>query len=103
MLMAVLERRNEIGLRRALGATRGHIVGQFLAEAILLAGVGGVVGAILGFSVAAAYAVSQGWLVALPVAGIAAGVLAATLVGALAGLYPALRAANTPPTDALRA
>jgi len=103
MLMAVLERRNEIGLRRALGATRGHIVGQFLTEAILLAGVGGVVGALLGCLVAAAYAVSQGWLVALPVAGIIAGVLAATLVGALAGLYPALRAANTPPTDALRA
>jgi putative ABC transport system permease protein len=103
MLMAVLERRNEIGLRRALGATRGHIVGQFLAEAVLLAGVGGVVGAILGSLVAAAYAVSQGWLVALPVAGVIGGVVAATLVGALAGFYPALRAANTPPTDALRA
>jgi putative ABC transport system permease protein len=103
MLMAVLERRNEIGLRRALGATRGHIVGQFLAEAVLLAGVGGLVGALLGSAVAAAYAVSQGWLVALPVAGLVGGVVAATLVGALAGFYPALRAANTPPTDALRA
>ena len=103
MLMAVLERRNEIGLRRALGATRGHIVGQFLAEAVLLAGVGGVAGAILGSLVAAAYAVSQGWLIALPVAGVVGGVVAATLVGALAGFYPALRAANTPPTDALRA
>jgi len=103
MLMAVLERRNEIGLRRALGATRGHIVGQFLAEAILLAGVGGVVGALLGSLVAAGYAVSQGWLVAMPVAGVAAGVLGAVLVGALAGFYPALRAANTPPTEALRA
>ncbi len=103
MLMAVLERRNEIGLRRALGATRGHIVGQFLAEAILLAGLGGVVGALLGCAVAAAYATSQGWLIALPVAGIVGGVVAATLVGALAGFYPALRAANTPPTDALRA
>ena len=103
MLMAVLERRNEIGLRRALGATRGHIVGQFLAEAVLLAGVGGVAGALLGSLVAAAYAVSQGWVIALPVAGVIAGVVAATLVGALAGFYPALRAANTPPTDALRA
>lgn len=103
MLMAVLERRNEIGLRRALGATRGHIVGQFLAEAVLLAGIGGVAGAILGSLVAAAYAVSQGWLIALPVAGVVGGVAAATLVGALAGFYPALRAANTPPTDALRA
>ena len=103
MLMAVLERRNEIGLRRALGATRGHIVGQFLAEAVLLAGVGGVVGALMGSLVAAAYAVSQGWLVALPVAGVLGGVLAATVVGAPAGFYPALRAANTPPTDSLRA
>jgi putative ABC transport system permease protein len=102
MLMAVLERRNEIGLRRALGATRGHIVGQFLAEAVLLAGFGGVVGAVLGSVIAAAYATSQGWLVALPVAGLVVGVLAAAGVGGLSGIYPAVRAANTPPTDALR-
>jgi putative ABC transport system permease protein len=102
MLMAVLERRNEIGLRRALGATRGHIVGQFLAEAVLLAGFGGVIGAILGAATAAAYATSQGWLVALPVVGLIVGVAAAAAVGGLAGFYPALRAANTPPTDALR-
>ena len=85
MLMAVLERRNEIGLRRALGATRGHIVGQFLTEAVLLAGVGGVVGAVLGSAVAAAYASSQGWLVALPIAGCVAGVLGAAAVGAMPG------------------
>lgn len=102
MLMAVLERRNEIGLRRALGATRGHIVGQFLAEAVLLAGFGGVLGAMLGSGVAVAYATSQGWLVALPVGGLVVGIVAAGLVGALAGIYPALRAANTPPTEALR-
>jgi putative ABC transport system permease protein len=102
MLMAVLERRNEIGLRRALGATRGHIVGQFLAEAVLLAGFGGVIGAVLGSAIAAAYATSQGWLVALPIAGVVAGVVAAGAIGGLAGIYPALRAANTPPTDALR-
>jgi putative ABC transport system permease protein len=102
MLMAVLERRNEIGLRRALGATRGHIVGQFLAEAVLLAGFGGVIGALLGSAVAAAYATSQGWLVALPLAGLLVGVGAAAAVGGLAGIYPAWRAANTPPTDALR-
>lgn len=102
MLMAVLERRNEIGLRRALGATRGHIVGQFLAEAVLLAGLGGVVGAVLGSAIAAGYATSQGWLVALPVAGLVVGVLAAAGVGGLAGICPAVRAANTPPTDALR-
>jgi putative ABC transport system permease protein len=102
MLMAVLERRNEIGLRRALGATRGHIVGQFLAEAVLLAGFGGIVGAVLGSIIAAAYATSQGWLVALPIAGLVVGVVAAGAVGGLAGIYPAVRAANTPPTDALR-
>jgi putative ABC transport system permease protein len=102
MLMAVLERRNEIGLRRALGATRGHIVGQFLAEAVLLAGFGGIIGAILGAAIAAAYATSQGWLIALPIGGLVIGVAAAGAVGGLAGIYPALRAANTPPTDALR-
>jgi putative ABC transport system permease protein len=103
MLMAVLERRNEIGLRRALGATRGHIVGQFLTEAILLAGAGGLAGAALGSAVAAGYATSQGWVVALPIAGCIAGVLGAALVGAVAGLYPAVRAANLPPTESLRA
>jgi putative ABC transport system permease protein len=103
MLMAVLERRNEIGLRRALGATRGHIVGQFLTEAVLLAGAGGVAGAVLGSAVAAAYATSQAWVVALPIAGCVAGVLGAAAVGAVAGLYPAVRAANLAPTDSLRA
>jgi putative ABC transport system permease protein len=102
MLMAVLERRNEIGLRRALGATRGHIVGQFLAEAVLLAGFGGVIGAVLGAAIAAAYASSQGWLIALPIAGLVLGVVVAGAVGGLAGIYPAFRAANTPPTEALR-
>jgi putative ABC transport system permease protein len=102
MLMAVLERRNEIGLRRALGATRGHIVGQFLTEAILLAGAGGVAGAVLGSAVGAAYATSQAWVVALPIAGCVAGVLGAAAVGAIAGLYPAVRAANLAPTDSLR-
>jgi putative ABC transport system permease protein len=102
MLMAVLERRTEIGLRRALGATRGHILGQFLSEAVLLAGLGGALGAAAGAAIAAAYAASQGWIVSLPLAGLAAGVLGAALVGALAGIYPALRAANASPTDALR-
>jgi putative ABC transport system permease protein len=102
MLMAVLERRSEIGLRRALGATRGHIVGQFLTEALLLAGSGGVIGVTLGSLVTVAYANSQGWLVALPWVGIAGGVGLAVLIGAAAGLYPAVRAARTAPTEALR-
>jgi putative ABC transport system permease protein len=102
MLMAVLERRSEIGLRRALGATRGHIVGQFLTESLVLAGSGGIVGVVLGSVVTVLYAGSQGWLVALPWVGIAGGVGLAIAIGAIAGLYPAVRAARTAPTDALR-
>ena len=102
MLMAVLERRSEIGLRRALGATRGHIVGQFLTESLLLAGTGGIVGVALGCGVTILYAGSQGWLVALPWVGIVGGVALAVVIGAVAGLYPAIRAARTAPTDALR-
>jgi putative ABC transport system permease protein len=102
MLMAVLERRSEIGLRRALGATRGHIVGQFLTESLVLAGSGGIVGVVLGSVVTVLYAGSQGWLVALPWVGIAGGVGLAVAIGAIAGLYPAVRAARTAPTDALR-
>jgi putative ABC transport system permease protein len=102
MLMAALERRSEIGLRRALGATRGHIVGQFLTEALLLAGTGGVLGVALGSAVSIGYANSQGWLVSLPIVGIVGGVGMAVIIGAAAGIYPAVRAARTPPTDALR-
>jgi putative ABC transport system permease protein len=102
MLMAALERRSEIGLRRALGATRGHIVGQFLTEAVLLAGTGGLLGVALGSAVSIGYANSQGWLVSLPLIGLVGGVGMAVLIGAVAGIYPAVRAARTPPTDALR-
>lgn len=103
MLMAVLERRGEIGVRRALGATRGQIAAQFLTEAVLLAGGGGAAGAILGMAAAVAYARSQDWIIALPVAGLAAAIAVAAMVGAGAGLYPALRAAAVSPTEALRA
>ena len=103
MLMAVVERRSEIGLRRALGATRGQIAAQFVAEATLLSVLGGAAGSAVGEGVAAAYAASQGWPVALPALALGAGVGAALVVGALAGVYPALRAAATPPTEALRA
>ena len=103
MLMAVLERRAEIGLRRALGATRRQIAGQFLAEALLLSAIGGVLGVTLGCLIGIAYAQTQGWLVALPVVGIVGGIAAALAIGAVAGLYPALRAASVSPTEALRA
>ena len=101
MLMAVLERRTEIGLRRALGATKRQIRGQFLAESVLLSGLGGLAGVLAGVLVTAGYALSQGWPAVLPVGALAGGVGVAALVGAVAGAYPAMRAARLAPTQAL--
>ena len=103
MLMAVLERRGEIGVRRALGATRGAIATQFLVEAVLLAGIGGLIGVATGSAIGAAYASSQQWPVVISTIGLAVGVGAAILIGSVAGLYPSIRAATVPPTEALRA
>jgi putative ABC transport system permease protein len=102
MVVSVLERRSEIGLRRALGATRRHITIQFLFEALLLALLGGCVGAVLGGLVTAAYDLLRGWEVVIPPIALGGGVTAAVLIGAVAGLYPALRAARLSPTEALR-
>lgn len=102
MVISVLERRSEIGLRRALGATRRHVSVQFLAEALLLSGLGGVTGVLLGAGVTAGYDVARGWPVTVPLVGLVGGVVAALLIGAVAGLYPAGRAARLAPTDALR-
>ncbi len=102
MVIAVIERRTEIGLRRALGATRAHIRRQFLTEAVLLAGAGGVVGVLLGALVTAGYARAQDWQIVIPPVAIAGGLVAAILIGGIAGLYPAARAARLPPTEALR-
>jgi putative ABC transport system permease protein len=101
MVISVLERRSEIGLRRALGATRGHIRIQFLAEAVLLALLGGVVGVGAGVLATVVYALTQGWAVTVPVVAWGGGIGAAVLIGALAGLLPALRAARMSPTEAL--
>ena len=102
LVISVLERRTEIGIRRALGATRRHIRVQFLVEAVLLAAAGGVGGVVLGAIVTAAYASSREWSVAVPVGALAGGVLVALAVGGLAGLYPAARAARLAPADAVR-
>jgi putative ABC transport system permease protein len=102
MVISVLERRSEIGLRRALGATRGHVRWQFLTEALVLALLGGIAGVALGAVVTAVYATSQSETIDVPLIGIAAGVGASLLAGAIAGLYPAVRAARLAPTDALR-
>ena len=101
MVIAVLERRSEIGLRRALGATRGHIRLQFLGESVLLAGLGGIGGAALGGIVTAVFAASRDWPFALPTWVLAVAAGATLLVGALAGAYPAVRAARMSPTAAL--
>ena len=103
MVIAVIERRNEIGLRRALGATQPHIRRQFLTEALLLAALGGIGGVAIGAVVTTIYARSQGWAVVLPLSGVIGGFLAALLIGAIAGMYPAMRAARLAPTEALRA
>lgn len=101
MVIAVLERRSEIGLRRALGATRAHVRIQFLGESALLAGLGGLGGAALGAIVCAGFAANRGWPLVLPSWALGGAVVATVLVGALAGVYPATRAARMSPTAAL--
>ena len=102
MVISVLERRSEIGLRRALGATRRHVAEQFLAEALLLSLLGGLAGTITGVAATAIYAATQHWQVQIPALAFYGGVGAALAIGAIAGLYPATRAARLSPTEALR-
>jgi putative ABC transport system permease protein len=102
MIIAVLERRSEIGLRRAIGATRFHIAVQFLVEAVFQATAGGIGGTLVGAGLTVLYANNRGWPATVPVEALAGGVIAAMLIGALAGLYPATRAARLAPADALR-
>ncbi len=102
MLIAVLERRPEIGLRRALGASSAHIAAQFLGEAVLLAGIGGVAGCLFGATLTIAFAVVNQWRVDLPPWLLLAGISVAVLVGTVSGAYPALRASRLPPMEALR-
>jgi putative ABC transport system permease protein len=102
MIISVLERRSEIGLRRALGATKSQIRTQFLAESILLAVIGGIVGVLAGAMATAVYASTKNWAVIIPAKAWTGGIASAILIGAIAGLLPAIRASRMPPTVALR-
>ncbi|MEU5613440.1 ABC transporter permease [Streptomyces sparsogenes] len=101
MVISVLERRPEIGLRRALGATSGQIRGQFVTESLLLCALGGAAGAVLGTGITAVYAAVRGWPTEVPLWATAAGVGVTLGIGVLAGLYPAIRAGRLAPTQAL--
>jgi putative ABC transport system permease protein len=101
MVISVLERRAEIGLRRSFGATRGQIRVQFLAESLLLSAMGGLGGALIGIGVTTMYASTQSWPPVVPAWATSGGVAATLVIGAIAGLYPAIRAARLSPTEAL--
>ncbi|NOX21517.1 MAG: ABC transporter permease [Actinobacteria bacterium] len=102
MVMSILERRMEIGVRRSLGATRRHIRLQFIVESMALAGFGGLAGVVLGAGITVGYAANRDVMVSIPMAGIAASVGAALALGALAGVYPAVRASRIDPAEAVR-
>ncbi|HEY0453331.1 ABC transporter permease [Actinophytocola sp.] len=103
MVISVLERRAEIGLRRSLGATRGQVRLQFVAESLLLSALGGVGGVLLGIAVTTGYAALQTWPTVVPAWALFGGMGTTLVIGALAGLYPAIRAARLSPTEALAA
>jgi putative ABC transport system permease protein len=101
MYISVLERRREIGLRRALGANRGQVRIQFVTESIVLSAIGGAAGVLTGVLAVAGYATFQHWPVTIPPGVVAAGLGGALVIGVLAGVYPAVRAARLDPTESL--
>jgi putative ABC transport system permease protein len=103
MVITVLERRAEVGVRRALGARRRNIRDQFLVESLLLSFLGGVAGVVIGIGVTVGFALGQGWPVAVPLWAVGGGLGATVVIGGVSGLYPAARAARIPPTSALAA
>jgi putative ABC transport system permease protein len=102
MVIAVLERRSEIGLRRALGAARAHIAAQFLTEAVILGALGGTAGLLAGTVITEALARARHWSPLIPPQALWGGLAVAITIAALAGLYPAIRAARLSPAEALR-
>ena len=102
MFISVLERRSEIGLRRCLGATRGHVALQFISESLLLSAIGAAVGVIAGALTTAVYAELHGWSILIPLSIVGTAMVAAIIIGVGAGLYPAARAARLAPAEALR-
>jgi putative ABC transport system permease protein len=102
MVMSVLERRMEIGVRRSIGATRREIRYQFLLESIVLSGIGGLVGVLLGTAITLGYTNYTNIVFSIPVWQIFGAVLLALLIGAISGVYPAIKASKIQPAEAVR-
>jgi len=102
MLASVFERTHEIGVRRALGARRRDVLAQFITEAFSLSVFGGISGIVVGVAIARIIAASAGWSTIVTAGSIALSAGVAIAVGLVSGLYPALRAADLDPVEALR-